>query len=319
MTIDPQEGIPRPRATAWPQEDPDDAEDKTIADLTADDIVIAVMGVTGVGKSEFITHFNPKPTVGHTQQSQTQEIEIYPAVNDAGGKFYLVDTPGFDDDKRTDTEVLRALTAWLDIAFKKGVRLSGMIYLHRILDPRLGGSAMQNLRMFRKLCGTDAYENVVLTTTMWARVEPEVGERRMRELLDNKEYWGEMVKGGCKIIKQADGKVAANNIVNYLIARRKSTFLKIQEEMAAGMTLDQTDAGRVVEAERIEIIAKHTKEIKMLEKEKAEALMEKDKASAEEIRKIVELEKAKVKAAEDERDRMRVNSDQLAQQQLIEL
>ena len=50
----------------------------------------------------------------------------------------ILDTPGFDDSGRTDTEILehvaRALTARHDL----GWQLKGTIYLHRIIDVRYG-------------------------------------------------------------------------------------------------------------------------------------------------------------------------------------
>jgi hypothetical protein len=53
------------------------------------------------------------------------------------------------------------------------IKLTGIVYLHRIMDNKVGGSAMKNLRMFRALCGNYGLGSVVLATTHWSKVTPE--------------------------------------------------------------------------------------------------------------------------------------------------
>ena len=89
-------------------------------------------------------------------------------------QFYLIDTPGFDDTHKTDTQVLREITNWLSTAYTADLKLTGIIYLHRILDVKMGGSAMKNLRMFKKLRGDDSLGSVVLATTFWGMTNPEM-------------------------------------------------------------------------------------------------------------------------------------------------
>jgi hypothetical protein len=106
---------------------------------------------------------------------------------------FLVDTPGFDDDKRPDSEILRALTAWLSAAASQKIHLSGILYLHRINQPRLQGSAKKNIRQFEKLCGDGALGKVILVTTMWDVEEHDVAIERERQLRETKEFWGYMI------------------------------------------------------------------------------------------------------------------------------
>jgi len=45
-------------------------------------------------------------------------------------------------------------------------KLNGlMYYLQRISDPRFSGRSVRNLRMFKGLCGSENYKNVVVLTT----------------------------------------------------------------------------------------------------------------------------------------------------------
>jgi ankyrin repeat protein len=83
-----------------------------------------------------------------------------------------VDTPGFDDTYRSDTDVLREIAAWLTDSYSNQVKLKGIIYLYRIMDERMQGSAKRNLFMFKKLCGPKPLNNVNLATTTWSSVNP---------------------------------------------------------------------------------------------------------------------------------------------------
>jgi len=83
----------------------------------------------------------------------------------------LIDTPGFDDTDRDDSDILCDVALWFSESLKRGIRLSGILYLHRISDRRMTGSAKKNLLMFKKLCGNNALVNVTLATTMWGTVK----------------------------------------------------------------------------------------------------------------------------------------------------
>ena len=82
----------------------------------------------------------------------------------------MIDTPGFDDTKKSDTDVLKDIAGWLLKAYQQDIRLSGMVYLHSISETRMKGSHMTNLRMFQKLAGLENMGHVILTTTMYVRL-----------------------------------------------------------------------------------------------------------------------------------------------------
>lgn len=85
-------------------------------------------------------------------------------------EIILVDTPGFDDsdyDGFDDFDVLEELAAWLEFPGYENARLSGLIYLHRITDNRIGGKAAKNLEMMEALVGVENMGNVVLVTNRW--------------------------------------------------------------------------------------------------------------------------------------------------------
>ena len=84
----------------------------------------------------------------------------------------LVDTPGFDDTQKTDTEILtmicrlanrnvsiQVIPSWKTLIhiiyyrYKRDIKLAGILYFHRISDNRVAGTPLKNIRMFQKLCG----------------------------------------------------------------------------------------------------------------------------------------------------------------------
>jgi GTP-binding protein EngB required for normal cell division len=185
------------------------------------DVFIAVMGVTGAGKSSFISKCCGQDIpVGHTLQAceldyivspcclhytytiiGTSTVTVYPCITNPDTTVYLVDTPGFDDTNRSDTEVLRELATWLTESYAAHIKLSGIIYLHRISDVRMPGSARRNLLMFKKLCGDNALKNVILGTTMWDRVSESEGVAREEELTSTPDFWGWMVSQGSRVFR----------------------------------------------------------------------------------------------------------------------
>ncbi|KAH9436696.1 hypothetical protein MCOR02_000365 [Pyricularia oryzae] len=153
------------------------------------DIFIAVMGVTGCGKSSLISLCCKRPVrIGHDLQACTAVVDVYPFELSPTQTVFLIDTPGFDDTNRSDSDVLREIASWLTNSFRNKILLHGIIYLHRISDPRMQGSARKNLMMFKKLCGDDALKKVILATTMWDIVPTETAEARQAELVNTPSF-----------------------------------------------------------------------------------------------------------------------------------
>lgn len=124
----------------------------------------------------------------------TSDVRPYGFLYHTGQRVFLLDTPGFDDTNRSDTDVLKTISGDLARMYSKDIKLSGIIYLHRITDVRFSGSAQKNLSVFKKLCGDDFYPNVVLATTIWENLSnpglsTTVGDRRENELLETSEWW----------------------------------------------------------------------------------------------------------------------------------
>ncbi|KAI5988357.1 P-loop containing nucleoside triphosphate hydrolase protein [Pisolithus albus] len=208
------------------------------------------MGPTGTGKSTFIDRAVGRPDInaGHDLTSCTKEVRAvrYPHTN-GSRNIVLVDTPGFDDTFMTDVQVLQRIADWLNSTYKKNVKLSGILYLHRISDNRVGGTPLRNYRMFNELCGKDNFKNVILVTSMWDVVTEEVGSAREQEL--RVDFWKAMIALGSTTHRFEGTTESAWKIINSLsvppLASRRP--LQIQWEMVdKHIPLHRTAAGRTV-------------------------------------------------------------------------
>lgn len=236
---------------------------------------------------------------------------------------YLVDTPGFDDTNRTDTEVLRTLANWLTDSYVKQVKLNGMIYLHRITDPKMQGAAKRNLFMFQKLCGKDALKNIVLATTMWELVDPTIGDRREKQLTDNPDFWGWMHEKGSQIVRHQNSRESARRIVDIFASHnttKQKVDLGIQKEMVRdGKTLNETTAGIELDKELAKERAKFMKELDEIKMDMDETLKKRDKESTAMLDDQRREMDRKVKRLDQERDELKISMERLHKLKLAEM
>jgi len=280
---------------------------------TPKDIVIAVMGITGAGKTTFIQHFCRQDlNVGHGLQSCTSKVEIAPCIMPNGKKIFLIDTPGFDDTYRSDSEILREVADWLIQAYQFQVRLTGIIYLHRITDVRIGGSGMKNLRLFRKLCGERGLGSVVLATTMWSLCPPDDARRREDQLVNQNDLWKFLVGQGARVFRQDNGAVSGQQIIDYLINRAQPVTLDIQREMVdQGLKLAETGAGREVQEELEKLKKKHDQEMREIRQEMEEAIREKDVERQEDLREYRAQIDRQMRQAAEQAKQLEASREQL--------
>lgn len=287
------------------------------------DIYIAVMGVTGAGKSTFISACTEKEVkVGHDLQACTQGLDVYPCSLFADKNVYLVDTPGFDDTTRTDKEVLKEIALWLGSSYKQQIRLSGIIYLHRITDNRMQGSARKNLFMFNKLCGRNALRNVILATTMWERLSDEdIGVKHEKELVETEDFWGFMVRQGSQVRRHYNTKESAKGLLQIFVSSNDPPVaLKIQEEMVdAHRRLDETSAGRELDGVLAQEREKYRRELEEMKAEMKEALLIRDNEMTEIILQSQRELLAKIESIDRDREQMKVSLESIYSERIAEL
>lgn len=97
------------------------------------------------------------------------------------------------------------------------IHLTGLLYLHRISDVRMQGSALKNIRMFQSLFGENDMANVVLVTTRWNSVTKDEGVSQLRELLEKDRFWGGMIAAGARHEALLDVEADGRRIVQSLL------------------------------------------------------------------------------------------------------
>ena len=151
--------------------------------------------------------------------------------------------------------------------------------------------------MFRELCGDSTLKNTVLVTNMWEEVSPDAGEARERELFQ--EFFKPDLDKGAQLTPHHNTIKSARDIIRRIM-KNQPTPLQIQRELVdEGKDIIDTAAGRALDLELREQIARHQAELKVNRKEMSQALDQNDEETRqelqEEMRKIYEnMNKAKM-------------------------
>jgi hypothetical protein len=132
-----------------------------------------------------------------------------------------MDTPGFDYVSKSDSDILRDICNLLNLLDLSKKPLAGIIYLHRILNPRFPGHVIRNLRLFKKLCGRDDFARIVLATTTWYEVDQKAAERNENQIETSSDFWGLMIKRGSSVFGLDRGEGSAAKVIEYLISCRE--------------------------------------------------------------------------------------------------
>jgi len=167
----------------------------------------------------------------------------------------LIDTPGFNGVVTSDSEVLRNIAFILTQTYHRGLKLAGIIYLHRITDNKVSGSCKKIMKVIQDIVGDDAYPRVVLASTMWQDLagDPpayEIAVQHEAELKDTEYFWGAMCRGGSKVMRwdgSRDLALAMVDLLTSLQSKSGTIPLLIQREMVdSKLELSKTKAGQTM-------------------------------------------------------------------------
>ncbi len=198
--------------------------------------------------------------------SGTQNIHAF-KFQHGEKEFLLVDTPGFDDTYRSDSDVFKEIANWLFASYRDGAKISGIVYLHPISKPRMEGSALRSLRMFRELCGEEFMSNVILGTTFWDVVGEEIGATREEELLQTEGFFKDMKSRGCDVVRISQNREANLELLSRFAAKQP-TVMRIQQELFEGKSVTETAAASAISQELVELQRQHIDKLADFEHQK---------------------------------------------------
>lgn len=187
----------------------------------------------------------------------TSGIGVY-SFGSQDRRIFLVDTPGFDDTRRSDTGVFKEIAFFLGQCHRNGVKLGGILYLHRITDNRVAGSAVRGFELVKDICGPESSRFSLLVTTMWDSINCESPEmqaaiRREAQLQYTDKYWGGMQQRGSHTVRWDGNRHSAFSIVDILLATSDThgpPVLQLQREMVdEDRLLEDTSAGKTLAKE----------------------------------------------------------------------
>ncbi|KAH6905899.1 P-loop containing nucleoside triphosphate hydrolase protein [Coprinopsis sp. MPI-PUGE-AT-0042] len=264
-----------------------------------DDLIIAIMGSTGVGKSTFLNNaarlytkdpacFSDPSPVGHSLESCTRNVLHHIAILPRnhplfpGRRIVFVDTPGFGDTHQDDSDILRRIAAWLANSYSRNAYLAGLIYLSDISQKRVFGSERLNLDVFRKVCGQE-FTRIAVATTHWDTVQRLKGEEREGEL--RKAFWRELIEQGATVHRVEKTPEDVGSIIDAILqAVAKDTraqVLQIQAELVdMEKTIPLTEAGTKLRHNLRELVDLYKHQLGATSTDQEQKQLEKDIALA---------------------------------------
>lgn len=155
----------------------------------------------------------------------------------------------------------------MESTYEHGALLSGVIYLQRITDNHVGGSANKTISVFQKLCGKESMNNVLLVSNMWEDVDFTRGTQRESELCDDEAFWSAMIALGARVGRYDNKQSTALGLIEFLLGNNPIP-LNIQKQLVdEDKPLINTDAGAQMNAELIKERKKHREELAEFEKQ----------------------------------------------------
>lgn len=227
------------------------------AHIPKKDVWIAALGRSGSGKTSLINQIISSRSDGSkapdyfeigsagSMNSCTKRIQVSPPIPlDDNRQLRLIDTVAFDNDDRSDYDILVELSEQLSSLYRKKILLNGVIFLHRISDVRMGGSPKINFDMALKICGEEFFPNIVLMTTKWSKAGPTPVEvKREEDLKTNPRLFHPLLMGGGTYMRY-DGTAECVWKAVEQLSGMEAKALHLQKELVdLEYPLDVTSAG----------------------------------------------------------------------------
>jgi GTPase SAR1 family protein len=293
------------------------------------DVIIPIMGITGSGKSTFISKLLREECdiVGHNLSSRTSGIDLFPLEYEDGRRIFLLDTPGFDDTFRSDADILKEIAFVLAQTYQKKINVAGIVYMHRITDNRISGTSLRNINVLKSLCGEKAFPRIVLVSSMWDLLagEPELYEEattRELELRSTNEFWGSLCNGGSQVARWTGDEHSTLGVIHHIMTTYKANdndALRIQKELVdQGKCLEETEAGKAVNQVLEEANARRHEDIQSISTSRQKALENGDRLLAQEMENDLATTRKELRDIQRSQFQMKINMESLVQEKTAE-
>lgn len=142
--------------------------------------------------------------------------------------------------------------------YENGIKLAGIVYLHRITDNRMAGTPHRYLRMFGELCGGHAVKKVVLVTSMWDEAYSsgmqEMYLQQEKELFDND--WKLMIDYGATTARFTNSPESAWKLIATCLRNQEAEVLLLRGELLElRRTLNETQVGKTLYSDLQKLLA----------------------------------------------------------------
>jgi hypothetical protein len=231
-----------------------------------------------------------------------------------GHSIVLVDTPGFDDDERSDVQILEIIAKWLSLysSGKRRLLLDGLILLHPITANRIGGTERKRTRLLQTILGENAYKRVIIGTTMWDDLKNDDDRftQRMQGRLEEGEVWSEMNAKGATVLRHNNNKESAHDIVRQIIQKSEAedggVELQLQKELIdVRGKVSKTTVGREVKRHIKDKLRVLNDNLRELDSSKPQTQVSDTKLEPQEIREWEEHRKEVVQKIKDSENELR--------------
>ncbi|TDL18003.1 hypothetical protein BD410DRAFT_729037 [Rickenella mellea] len=202
---------------------------------------VSIIGATGSGKSSFINDATGlKLPVSHDLDSCTKRIQATNMILE-GRPLVLLDTPGFGHSDLSDTEVLRLIGEYLANLYRNGIKLTGLVYMQRISDPRFDSQAQRYFGIFQGICGHSNLDRTVVVTTRWNEIDARVGNAREKELASG--VFQPVLAARGKVVRHDQSVDSATEILRHAL-KKDARVVRIQSQLIDhDVELLSTEAG----------------------------------------------------------------------------
>ena len=198
-------------------------------------VSVGIFGASDEVRVKFIETVTEQDAIPIADPDVVQSYEFLSKDID----FSLIKFPDFGHaHSASEEEIFSRICDWLKQAYFKGQNFHGLIYLHRTIDDRENGSDLRSLRIFRELCGSENFKDVIIGISGpgqgEARREDDVPgsmrSAREKALKETPEFWGDMTKESARIEQITPDRQECRKLL-LDFATRNSMTLKVQKQL----------------------------------------------------------------------------------------